>query len=70
MTGKRTRYPGSNRTPSTTPDDLSLLETRVPAALLRLVRMHAALDAKSLDDFVREAVQQSLARERGESGPG
>jgi hypothetical protein len=30
--------------------------------LLRSIRMHAALDAKSLDDFVREAIEERLGR--------
>jgi len=37
-----------------------LLETRVPLTLLRLVNRHAALDAKTLEDFVREAIEEAL----------
>jgi hypothetical protein len=32
----------------------------VPVTLLRLVRQHAALDAKTLEDFVREAIEERL----------
>jgi hypothetical protein len=42
------------------PPELALLETRVPATLLRPIRLHAALDAKTLDDFVREAIEECL----------
>jgi hypothetical protein len=41
------------------PED-ALLKTRVPVTLLRLVRQHAALDAKTLEDFVREAIEERL----------
>ena len=53
--------------PRTTPADDALapvedalLKTRVPIALLRLIRQRAALDAKTLDDFVREAIEEAL----------
>jgi hypothetical protein len=45
--------------------DDSVLKTRVPATLLRSIRMHAALDAKTLNDFVREAVEERLNRDGG-----
>ena len=38
----------------------SLLKTRVPITLLRLIRQRAALDATTLDDFVREAIEEAL----------
>jgi hypothetical protein len=38
----------------------ALLKIRVPVALLRLVRQRAALDAKTLEDFVREAIEECL----------
>jgi hypothetical protein len=49
---------GDDTTPA--PADDSLLKTRVPIALLRLIRQRAALDAKALDDFVREAIEEAL----------
>jgi hypothetical protein len=42
------------------PADVSILRTRLPASLLRVIRQHAALDAKTLDDFVREAIEERL----------
>lgn len=60
---KRVRQPTPNGTASPTPlPDLSVLATRVPATLLRSIRLHAALDAKTLDDFVREAIEERLRR--------
>jgi predicted HicB family RNase H-like nuclease len=40
--------------------DLSTLAVRVPISLLRSIRLRAALGAKSLDDFVREAIEELL----------
>jgi hypothetical protein len=40
--------------------DLSNLAVRVPASLLRSIRLQAALTAKSLEDFVREAIEEQL----------
>lgn len=63
MTHKSTRRPPPAPAPSAAPvTDLDTLETRIPTTLLRSIRMHAALDAKSLDDFVREAIEERLGR--------
>jgi hypothetical protein len=40
--------------------DLSTLAVRVPISLLRSIRLEAALTAKSIDDFVREAIEEQL----------
>jgi hypothetical protein len=42
------------------PVEDALLKTRVPLTLLRLVNRHAALGATTLDDFVREAIEEAL----------
>jgi len=42
------------------PTELDVLRTRVAITLLRSIRTHAALHAKSLDDFVREAIEERL----------
>lgn len=42
--------------------NVAVLRTYLPRRLLRAVRLHAALDAKSLDDFVREAIEEGLRR--------
>jgi hypothetical protein len=44
------------------PTEIDVLQTRISMTLLRSIRMHAALDAKSLDDFVREAIEERLGR--------
>lgn len=63
MTPKRNRRPEPNEAPSAvTPTELDVLHTRISMTLLRSIRMHAALDAKSLDDFVREAIEERLGR--------
>ncbi len=60
VTRKRVRAePPAPGTPVSIPE-VSTLETRVPAALLRSIRLHAALGAKTLDDFVREAIEERL----------
>ena len=40
--------------------DLSTLAVRVPISLLRSIRLQAALTAKSIEDFVREAIEEQL----------
>ena len=40
--------------------DLSTLAVRVPISLLRSIRLQAALGARSVDDFVREAIEELL----------
>jgi hypothetical protein len=40
--------------------DLSPLDVRVPISLLRSIRLQAALNAKSVEDFVREAIEEQL----------
>jgi len=61
MTSKRTQRPAPNAAPSAVPPtELHVLQMRISTTLLRSIRMHAALDAKSLDDFVREAIEERL----------
>ncbi|HKA29378.1 MAG TPA: hypothetical protein VKH82_08390 [Candidatus Binatia bacterium] len=63
MVPKRTRRPEPNAAPSPLPPtELDVLQTRIPMTLLRSIRIHAALDLKSLDDFVREAIEERLGR--------
>lgn len=63
MTPKRTRRPEPTAAPAAVPPtDLDVLHTRISPTLLRSIRMHAALDTKSLDDFVREAIEERLGR--------
>ena len=45
--------------------DLSTLAIRVPISLLRSIRLRAALGAKSVDDFVREAIEKLLRPDDG-----
>jgi len=45
--------------------DLTTLAVRVPLSLLRSIRLEAALGAKSLDDFVREAIEELLRTDDG-----
>jgi len=45
--------------------DLSTLAVRVPVSLLRSIRLEAALGSKSLDDFVREAIEELLRTDDG-----
>ena len=45
--------------------DLSPLAVRVPISLLRSIRLQAALGAKSVDDFVREAIEELLRTDDG-----
>jgi hypothetical protein len=42
------------------PADVAMLRTRVPASLLRVIRQYASLDAKTLGDFIREAIEERL----------
>jgi hypothetical protein len=42
------------------PADVAMLKTRLPASLLRVIRQHAALDATTLGDFIREALEERL----------
>jgi len=63
MTPKRTRRPEPNTAPSAVPPtELDVFQTRISMTLLRSIRIRAALDAKSLDDFVREAIEERLGR--------
>jgi len=64
MVPKRTRRPEPDAAPSPLPPtELDvILQTRIPMTLLRSIRIHAALDLKSLDDFVREAIEERLGR--------
>jgi hypothetical protein len=48
--------------------DLSTLAVRVPISLLRSIRLEAALGAKSVDDFVREAIEELLRADDGAVG--
>jgi len=48
--------------------DLSTLDLRVPISLLRSIRLEAALGAKSVDDFVREAIEELLRADDGAVG--
>jgi hypothetical protein len=45
--------------------DLSPLAVRVPISLLRSVRLQSALGAKSVEDFVREAIEEQLRTDDG-----
>ena len=45
--------------------DLSTLAVRVPVSLLRSIRLQAALGAKSIEDFVREAIEEQLRSDDG-----
>ena len=45
--------------------DLSTLAVRVPISLLRSIRLQAALGTKSVDDFVREAIEELLRTDDG-----
>ena len=45
--------------------DLSTLAVRVPISLLRSIRLQAALGAKSVADFVREAIEEELEPDDG-----
>lgn len=45
--------------------DLSTLAVRVPVSLLRSIRLQAALGAKSVEDFVREAIEEQLRSDDG-----
>jgi hypothetical protein len=45
--------------------DLSTLAVRVPISLLRSLRLQAALGAKSVEDFVREAIEEQLRTDDG-----
>jgi len=58
VTSKNTRLPPETDPPC--PPDLSVLETRVPARLLRSLRIRAASEGKSVDDVVREAIEERL----------
>jgi hypothetical protein len=49
--------PDGNEPPSS---DYAVLKTRLPVTLLRFVRRHAALGNRTLDDFVREAIEERL----------
>ncbi len=40
--------------------DFSSLDIRLPISRLRSIRLQAALGAKTLDDFVREAIEDRL----------
>jgi hypothetical protein len=40
--------------------DLSTLQIQLPLSLVQSIRLHAALDAKTLEDFVREAIEELL----------
>ena len=60
MTRKTPQPPTSDAKTPMAPDALELLRMRLPAPLLRVIRQHAALDAKTVDDFVREAIEERL----------
>jgi hypothetical protein len=45
--------------------DLSTLAVRVPMSPLRSIRLRASLGAKSVDEFVREAIEQQLRTDDG-----
>jgi hypothetical protein len=63
MTLKRTAPAGPSAAPSAVPpSEHGGLRTRISGTLLRTIRLHAALDAKSLDDFIREAIEERLGR--------
>jgi hypothetical protein len=58
---KKPRVPTVSTHDATGPlPDLSTLAVRVPVSLLRSIRLEAALGAKSVDDFVREAIEEQL----------
>jgi hypothetical protein len=44
---------------------LSTLAVRVPISLLRSIRLRAALGTKSVEDFVREAIEERLRTDDG-----
>ena len=63
---KKPRVPKVTKHDATGPlPDLSTLDVRVPISLLRSIRLQAALGAKSVDDFVREAIEESLRADDG-----
>ena len=63
---KKPRVPKVTKHDATGPLlDLSTLDVRVPISLLRSIRLQAALGAKSVDDFVREAIEESLRADDG-----
>ena len=63
---KKPRVPNVTQHDATAPlPDLSTLAVRVPISLLRSIRLQAALGAKSVDDFVREAIEELLRPDDG-----
>ena len=48
--------------PVTLDPDLVVLRIQLPKRLLRSVRIQAALDGKSLDDFISEVIEEQLRR--------
>jgi len=65
---KKPRVPKVTKHDATGPlPDLSTLDVRVPISLLRSIRLQAALGAKSVADFVREAIEEELEPDDGAS---
>jgi len=63
---KKPRVPDVTKHDATVPlPDLSTLAVRVPISLLRSIRLQAALGTKSVDDFVREAIEERLRTDDG-----
>ena len=66
MRTKKPRVPKVTKHDATGPlPDLSTLAIRVPISLLRSIRLQAALGAKSVEDFVREAIEEQLRTDDG-----
>ena len=63
---KKPQVPNVTKHDATGPlPDLSTLAIRVPISLLRSIRLQAALGAKSVEDFVREAIEEQLHTDDG-----
>jgi hypothetical protein len=63
---KKPQVPKVTKQDATGPlPELSTLAIRVPISLLRSIRLQAALNAKSLEDFVREAIEEQLRTDDG-----
>jgi hypothetical protein len=63
---KKPRVPEVTSQDATAPlPDLSTLAVRVPISLLRSIRLQAALGAKSVEEFVREAIEEQLRSDDG-----
>jgi len=55
------RHPVTTSHSDSTPlRELSRLQFRLPSSLLRSIRLQAALNAMTLNDFVREAIEERL----------